>query len=204
VTKSRDDLAALTRGLLANRPRVLLGITGAPGAGKSSAAAAVAAVVPESVVVPMDGFHRTTSQLGDLGWVDERGTPRTFDADAYVELLRRLRAGAAVRAPAFDRSAEEPVRDAIDVPASTRLVITEGNYLLLDESPWAAIPQLLDEIWFVDVDEDERVRRLIDRHVEFGRERADAEWRVRHGSDADNARLVIATRVRADRIVRVA
>ena len=164
-------------------------------------ATALAEEVPGAVVVPMDGFHRTTAELAARGWVAERGTPRTFDALAFVALLRLLRAGDAVRAPAFDRSREEPVPAAIDVPADARLVLIEGNYLLLDVPPWAEVAGLLDETWFVEVREDVRLARLIDRHVEFGRSRAEATARARSGSDAANARLVAATRTRADRVV---
>jgi pantothenate kinase len=187
---------------LAARPgRALLGVTGAPGAGKSLLAAALLLEVPGAVVVPMDGFHRTTADLTARGWVAERGTPRTFDAAAFVSLLRRLRAGGAVQAPDFDRSREEPVPAAIDVPATARLVIVEGNYLLLDVPPWAEVAGLLGETWFVEVPEDVRLARLIERHVEFGRNRAEATARATSGSDAANARLVAATRRRADLVV---
>jgi pantothenate kinase len=190
---------------LAARPgRALLGITGAPGAGKSSLATALAAAVAGSVVVPMDGFHRATAELAANGWVAERGTPRTFDAEGYVALLRRLREGVAVSAPAFDRSREEPVPHAIAVPADATLVITEGNYLLLGTPPWSAISELLDEVWFVEVAEAVRLERLIARHVEFGRTPEAARVRATSGSDADNARLVAATRPRADLIVDAA
>ena len=188
--------------MLGGRPgRALLGITGAPGAGKSKLSAALAAEVPGTVVVPMDGFHRTTAELIARGWVAERGTPRTFDAAAFVALLRRLRAGEAVRAPDFDRSREEPVPDAIDVATDARLVVVEGNYLLLGDPPWAEVADLLDETWFVEVPEELRRARLIDRHAEFGRTRAEATARVISGSDAANALLVAATRPRADRVV---
>lgn len=201
---SRTGLVArATR--LADRPgRTLLGITGAPGAGKSNLAAAIAAAVPGTVVVPMDGFHRTTADLLRRGWVAERGTPRTFDADAYVTLLRELRRGATVDAPAFDRSREEPVPGAIPVPASARLVVTEGNYLLLDTPPWRDVRALLDEIWFVQTPEPVRLERLVTRHVEFGRTREEAWRRATEGSDADNAGLVAATRARADLVVDAA
>jgi pantothenate kinase len=193
----------LSRGQqLAARPgRALVGITGAPGAGKSTLAAAVAAHVPGAVVVPMDGFHLTTAELVARAWVVERGTPRTFDAHRFVALLRRLRAAEAVSAPGFDRSREEPVPEAIDVPAGASLVVVEGNYLLLDVPPWADVAGLLDETWFVEVPEEERLARLIDRHVEFGRSRADATARATAGSDAANARVVAATRARADLVV---
>ncbi len=80
-------------------------------------------------------------------------------------------------------------------------MITEGNYLLLDDGPWAAIRPLLDECWFVEVPEDVRLERLIARHVEFGRTVDEARRRATTGSDADNARLIEATRQRADVIV---
>lgn len=188
--------------LLARRPgRALLGIAGAPGAGKSSLATALASAVPGSVVVPMDGFHLPTSALAARGWVAERGTPRTFDAAGYLALLRSLRAGGEARAPAFDRSIEEPVPKQILVPADCPLVITEGNYLLVDVAPWAAIRELLDEAWFVEVPEPLRIERLVARHIAYGRTAAEAYERATRGSDAHNAELVAATRWRADVIV---
>jgi len=127
--------------------------------------------------------------------------PISFDASAFVALLGRLRAGDTVRAPDFDRSREEPVPDALDVPADARLVIVEGNYLLVDDPPWNEVAALLDETWFVEVPEDVRLARLIERHVAFGRDRAEATARATSGSDAANARLVAATRTRADLVV---
>ncbi len=187
---------------LCTRPgRTLLGLAGAPGAGKSTLAARITVQLPDAVVVPMDGFHRTTADLAARGWVAERGAPRTFDAEAFVALVRRLRAGGAVLAPAFDRRAEEPVPDAIAVPVDCPLVVIEGNYLLLDRPPWSDLPGLLDETWYVEVDEPVRVARLVDRHVEFGRSADDARHRATEGPDAANARLVIASRGRADVIV---
>lgn len=198
MSESRADAVRRAQDLAARPGRALLGIAGAPGAGKSGLATAIAAGVADAVVVPMDGFHRTTAELTQRGWVAERGTPRTFDASAFVALLRRLRTGAAARAPDFDRSREEPVPDAIDVPASAPLVIVEGNYLLLDVPPWGEAAGLLDETWFVEVAEEVRLARLIDRHVEYGRSRTEATTRATEGSDAANAALVTATRSRAD------
>jgi pantothenate kinase len=185
-------------GLAAARGRAVLGVVGAPGAGKSTLAAQLAAAIPGSVVVPMDGFHLTSAELRARGWVAERGSPRTFDAEGYVALLQRLRDGDSVIAPGFDRSREEPVPAAIEVPATVRLVITEGNYLLLDVAPWSAVAEVLDEIWFVEVPEPIRLERLVARHIEFGRSPAEASERATKGSDAANARLVAGTRPRAD------
>jgi pantothenate kinase len=194
-------LLARAAALLRPGRRSLLGITGAPGAGKSSLAAALAAAVPGSVVVPMDGFHLPTAVLERHGWVAERGTPRTFDAAGYVTLLRALRAGSPVTAPGFDRAVEEPVAGMIAVPAGAPLVITEGNYLLLEAEPWAAVRGLLDEVWYVEAREPVRIERLVARHVRYGRTEDAARERALRGSDAANARLVRATRARADLVV---
>jgi pantothenate kinase len=201
---SEPDVIARARDLAARPGRTLLGVAGAPGAGKSTLANALAAAVVGAIVVPMDGFHRPTADLAARGWVDERGTPRTFDGDAFVSLLRELRSGADALAPAFDRSHEEPVPDAIAVAADTRLVIVEGNYLLLDSEPWRQIRPLLDEVWFVEVSEPVRIERLVARHVEFGRSVAEAQARATRGSDAANAELVAATRSRADLVIDTA
>ncbi|MDQ2795725.1 MAG: nucleoside/nucleotide kinase family protein [Actinomycetota bacterium] len=180
----------------------MLGLAGAPGAGKSTLARALAMAVPGAVVVPMDGFHLTTSRLTELGRVERRGAVDTFDAQAYVALLRKIRQQReSVSAPGFDRTREEPVPAAISVAPDAPLVVTEGNYLLLDDPPWSAVRTVLDEVWFVEIPESLRVQRLIERFVAYGMDRAAATERVRTGSDAVNARLVAATRDRADIVV---
>lgn len=180
--------------------RTLLGITGAPASGKSTVAALVAAQ-HGGVVVPMDGFHLSDDRLRELGRLDRKGAPDTFDAAGYVDLLRLLRTSeATVFAPAFDRSREQTVPNAIKV-APNALVVTEGNYLLLTEPPWSAVRPLLDACWFVEVPEAARVERLIARHVSYGWDAEAARRRATTGSDATNARLVAATRDRADVVV---
>jgi len=119
-----------------------------------------------------------------------------------VALLRRLRQqaeGETVYAPLYTRELEEGIAGAIPVPASAQLVITEGNYLLLDEGPWTQVAALLDEAWYVDVDQALRVERLTRRHQQFGRSLADAQAWVA-GTDEPNARLIEATRGRAHRV----
>jgi pantothenate kinase len=133
------------------------------------------------------------------------GAPDTFDAAGYVALLRRLRdpAEGVVYAPGFRREIEEPIAGAIPVPPEVRLVVTEGNYLLMPTDGWAPVRGLLDEAWYVDVDEPLRLRWLIDRHVRYGKTREAAEeWVMR--SDQPNAVAVAATRERADVVVRLA
>ena len=204
VVPSLSVLEDRARGLLSsNGGRVLLGLTGPPGAGKSTLAGRLAAALgPQAVTVPMDGFHLAGAELARLGREDRKGAPDTFDAHGYVALLRRLRASGpdVVYAPAFDRSLEEPVAGSIAVEEDVPLVVTEGNYLLLHEQPWDEVRGLLDEVWFVDVDPALRVERLVERHVRHGRSpEAAREWVLR--SDESNAALVDATRVRADLVV---
>lgn len=186
--------------------RAILGIAGAPASGKSTVAGElVDALAAHDVVarlVPMDGFHLADAALERLGRADRKGAPDTFDAHGYVALLRRLRDGQdhTVFAPSFERTLEQPIAGSIAVEPSDQLVVTEGNYLLVDEEPWRAVAPLLDEVWFCDLDEDERRRRLHARHVEFGRSADEASaWMA--AVDDPNAALVRPTAARADLVI---
>ncbi|GCD91489.1 nucleoside/nucleotide kinase family protein [Nocardioides sp. LS1] len=173
----------------------LLGITGAPGAGKTTLAAALG--LP---VVPMDGFHYADAELVRRGLLDRKGAPETFDAEGYAALLRRVRTGEpAVVAPMFERDLEQPIAGAIPVPA-TGTVVTEGNYLLLDEPRWRAVRAEIDVVWHVEVDEAVRLERLVARHVAFGKTPAEAQAWVERVDQA-NAALVQAARDRADLVI---
>ena len=180
-------------------PVRLLGLAGAPASGKSTLAARLAAE-HGATVVPMDGFHLPQAELVRRGTRGRMGAPETFDAERYADLLARIRAGEpGVRAPAFDRTVEEPVPDAIAVPRSG-LVVTEGNYLLLDEPRWRAVRAQLDVVWHLRIDDRLRRERLLARHVAFGKTpEGAASWVAR--VDDPNAVLVEAASVRADRIV---
>lgn len=192
-----DRIAAL----IATGQRSLLGLAGPPGGGKSTLAAALlAAFAPHVVIVPMDGFHLANAELRRLGRAARKGAPDTFDACGYIALLQRLahpRAGETVYAPAFDRRIEEPIAGAIAVDADVPLVITEGNYLLLDIEPWRAVRPLLREAWYVDGEDAQRRERLVQRHIEFGRTPDEARRWV-ESTDEPNATLIAATRSRAD------
>ncbi|MFM2119293.1 MAG: hypothetical protein RL722_761 [Pseudomonadota bacterium] len=185
----------------------ILGLVGPPGAGKSTVAAALLAAIEARApglaqLVPMDGYHLAQAELERLGRAARKGAPDTFDAAGYAALLARLRAGgpATVYAPEFRREIEEPIANAVPVHPHTRLVITEGNYLLMGEAGdggWGEVRGQLDACWYVEVDTALRLSRLIARHERFGRSPEAARAWVAQ-TDEPNARAIEATRHRAD------
>ncbi len=191
---------------LPDRPG-LLGIVGPPGAGKTTLALAVIAAVcgrlgaGSARHVPMDGYHLADVELDRLGRRDRKGAPDTFDPAGFASLLARIRAGGpdTVYAPAFDRELEQPVAGSIPVLPGTRLVVTEGLYLLGD-GPWAAVRALLDDTWYVQLTASGRTDRLVHRHQRFGKDHdAALEWVAR--VDGANAARVQRRRSTADLLV---
>jgi pantothenate kinase len=203
-----DNLPALVeraRALADAGGRRVLGIAGPPGCGKSTVAQAVVAELGELArLVPMDGFHLAQAELVRLGRRDRMGAPDTFDAAGYVALLKRLRDAVepVVYAPDFRREIEEPIAGAIAVPRGVPLVVTEGNYLLLDDPAWAPVRPLLDEAWYLQMDDELRVRRLIERHIRYGKTPEHARAWVER-SDQRNAALVAAGAGAADVLARL-
>lgn len=200
---SRAALLERAAALASRGERAILGITGAPGAGKSTLAQwLVDELGDDAVLVPMDGFHLANEVLIGLGRRDRKGAPDTFDAAGYVALLERLRAqdDDVVYAPRFDREIEESIGSAIPVARSVRLVVTEGNYLLLAQDPWSRIRSLLDDAWFLMPADVVRHERLIARHMAFGKSEEDARaWSM--GSDERNAEVIRATMDAADLVI---
>lgn len=197
----RDRVQAL----LASGQRKILGLAGAPGSGKSTLAQALLEQAGErAVVLPMDGYHLANAELARLGRAMRKGAEDTFDSAGYVALLQRLRSqpeNELIYAPQFLREIEEAVAGAIAIPPDVQLIITEGNYLLLDRGHWARVHPLLDECWYLDIDPALRVQRLVARHVQFGRTPEAAHAWVMD-SDEVNAALIETTRTRADLIFR--
>ncbi|MHA7987809.1 nucleoside/nucleotide kinase family protein [Rathayibacter sp. CAU 1779] len=188
--------------------RVILGIVGAPGAGKSTLAEGLARGAAEHgrgdevAVLPMDGFHLADTALSRLGRLERKGAIDTFDGHGVLAMLRRVAAERdhTVYAPAFERTLEQPMAGSIPIDPSVRVVIVEGNYLLDLQEPWRGIRSLLTEVWCIETPDDVRLPRLIARHERFGKSPADARaWVAR--VDEPNARRIAAGRQRADLVV---
>lgn len=203
-----DTLAADAIALVRNDSRAVLGIAGTPGAGKSTLVeqllSRIAASKGDAWVahVPMDGFHLADAQLDRLGSRSRKGAPDTFDAMGYAHALERVVAetDSPVYVPGFDRTLEQPLAAALVVLPSARLVVTEGNYLLLDDPQWVRARAVMNAVWFVASEDAVRVERLVERHVRFGKTVAEARaWVL--GTDQRNSDLVSPTLARADRVV---
>ncbi|MDQ3578440.1 MAG: nucleoside/nucleotide kinase family protein [Actinomycetota bacterium] len=191
-----DDLVTRAAALAVPGGRAILGVCGGPGAGKSTLAARlVTALGDRAALVGMDGFHLAHAELVRLGRAERKGAPDTFDADGFVDLLRRLRTSndKIVYAPEFRREIEEPIANAVPIPSDVPLVITEGNYLLY----WRAAKALIDEVWYLDPGRQVRRDRLLQRHIRYGRTAEQAADRT-DGPDERNARLVASTAPTAD------
>ena len=197
LTLTEDEARNRLADLAAAPPRrpYLLGLAGAPGVGKSTFAESL-----RLPLLPMDGYHYANEHLDRLGLRDRKGAPATFDVDGFAATLGRLRAGDSVVAPRFDRTLDAAIAGAIPLDADSAVIVTEGNYLLHDRDGWEHVRALLDEVWYLDVADDVRTRRLIERHRRYGRSLEDAtRWAAE--VDQPNAALITATRHRADAII---
>jgi pantothenate kinase len=206
VQLTRDGALARAVTLATSGRRAILGITGAPAAGKSTYAeqltAELAGLGHDVALVPMDGYHLAQAALEELGLTAVKGAPHTFDGYGFVALLDRLKRSPeeTIWAPKFDRDLEDSIAASIPVAPEVSLVITEGNYLLLDELPWATARTVLDEVWYIDLSDDVRHERLEARHRRYGRSPEEAHERT-YGTDEANAKVIAATKPAADAII---
>ncbi|MET8874013.1 nucleoside/nucleotide kinase family protein [Nocardia sp. NPDC004604] len=189
--------------------RYVLGIAGPPGAGKSTLSKSIRDELNNRAgrmcaeIAPMDGFHLPNAVLRTTNDLERKGEPHTFDVTAFLDALRRLRdtpIGEPVPWPTFDRAIEEPTPAGV-VFDRHEIAITEGNYLLLDEGAWSGVRDLLDEVWYLDVEREVIEQRLLRRHIRGGRSADAAKIKV-HDSDLRNADLIAGTRDRADLVLR--
>jgi pantothenate kinase len=204
VEADMSVLVERVRAMSGRRSRIIIGITGTPGAGKSTLAGELTVQLPGSVVVPMDGFHLSNQVLREVGTHTRKGAIDTFDTGGYRALLERLRAGESgmIYAPSYSREIEEPIAGSIPIASSTAIIITEGNYLLADDPDMRGTRPLFDEIWYLETDEKLRLPWLINRHIRFGKSPVDAHaWAT--GTDESNARMIRATRQQADLITHL-
>jgi len=199
-------LARIQNHLENSTERVLIGIIGKPGAGKSTLSKFLMAKLPKEfvTVVPMDGYHLSNKVLKDLKRADRKGAPDTFDVAGFISLVKRIRSEQTqnIYYPIFDRAIEESIAAQGVVTSATKVVIVEGNYLLHDDDGWEVCNDLLDESWMVDVDDDKRISRLISRHIAYGKDPEAAKAWAK-GTDEVNAKLIERGRTRADFVVAI-
>ena len=187
--------------------RIAIGLAGGPGSGKSTLAAELVTMLNatrpgSAALVPMDGFHMKHAKLEAMGQTDYKGAPHTFEGADFVRFLHRLKgATSAVSGPGYSRKIEDTVDDAFTIQPDVRVLVVEGNYLLLTDGPWAGVKPLLDYTVFVDVPRDLVKARLLKRHGEEGlfteeRNRAHIER-----NDLPNYDLVFLSQDRADVII---
>lgn len=189
-----------------SKTRVVIGITGKPGSGKSTVTSKLKETIPgeRTVILSQDGYHLSNLQLESLGRSNFKGAPDTFDSEGFSKILFRVKSELKnnIYFPIFHREIEESISAEGLITEKTNVVLVEGNYLLFETHGWGEVAKHLDEIWYLQVDDDLRLSRLVARHVEFGKNpQVAVAWA--HGSDEANARLIEKARDKANAFLLV-
>lgn len=194
----------LKRHSLSGGRRLLVAIAGAPGSGKSTLADAAALAINRqrsgiAAVFPMDGYHFDDRLLHIMGRRSRKGAPDTFDVDGLGHMLRRLKQNAedAIAVPVFDRQIEIARAGARLIPREVEIVLCEGNYLLLQQSPWDSLKPLFDFTVLVDVDEAELRRRLVERWQGYGLSPDEIRAKV-EDNDLPNGMVIVTSSSKPD------
>ena len=204
---SLDQALSRAKDLATNsEKRIIIGIIGKPGAGKSTLSSHLIKNLPKetTALVPMDGYHLSNLKLKKLSRADRKGAPDTFDVAGFVNLLKRIATDSTndIYFPIFHREIEESIAAEGVVTKETKFIITEGNYLLHNKDGWQEVAPILTESWYVQVDDTLRLERLVNRHIKYGKEPKFAhDWA--HGTDERNAQLVEGTKQRTSVIVHL-
>ncbi len=189
----------------AGAARFVVAIAGPPGAGKSTLAEALAETLvaggERAAVLPMDGFHMDNAVLEEKGLLPRKGSPETFDVRAFLSTVAAVRANdGEVLVPVFDRSREIAIASARIVAPETRIILVEGNYLLLDEAPWDGLEGAFDFSIFTNPGVAELERRLLQRWSDHGYDE-EAAKRKALGNDIPNAHRVVDHQRAADLVL---
>jgi pantothenate kinase len=192
-----EFFAEIQANLNSEQKRIIIGIVGKPGAGKSTVGQEVSKrfKYPAVSTLSMDGYHLSNEELAALGRLDRKGAPDTFDSKGFTALIRSLKTqgSEAIRFPIFHREIEASIADEGIIEPEAKVIIVEGNYLLASDHGWGEVRELLDETFFISIDEQLRLERLIARHIRYGKSPDDAKaWSL--GSDEANASYIERTR----------
>lgn len=201
LTSARNRILELRE---TSEKRILIGIVGKPGAGKSTVVSKLIELLPgdETTIISQDGYHLSNAQLKDLGRSDRKGAPDTFDPISFTQLLKRVATDleSDIYFPIFHREIEESIAAEGIISSRTKIVLVEGNYLLLETHGWHEVANQLHETWYLEIDDEMRLKRLVARHIEYGKD-PDFAYVWAHGTDEVNAQLIEATKVRADALL---